>query len=183
MFTRTIALATALTTAGALSAYAENTVGADVSLKGKVLENAAEVGTDAETVVDKDSYSDGTQDFVSVGGEVRGSQDEGNTNNAAANEDSMATDTTTQAILNAATEGMMVRTVSGEVIGTVAYKQDQGAAGHLVFVNVDPAANLQVPTVGIQVKSLQTVETGDALEYSFSKDYLRDRIADALNKS
>lgn len=183
MFNRTMIFVTALTTAGAMSAYAE-TVGDDLSVKGKTLENAAEVGTDGTYTVDKDSYSDDGNDIVTIGGEIKGSNDAGVVDNVSKSDrDPSSASTEPENILAAATEGMTVRTVTGDVIGTVAYKQDQGAAGHLVFVTLDPAANLQVPTVGIQVKSLQTVETGDALEYAFSVDYLRDRIADALAES
>ena len=76
----------------------------------------------------------------------------------------------------------MIYTVTGEPGGTVPYTEDRGEMGGLVFVDLDAEGGYQVPTVGIQVKSLQTTNEGKALEYAFSVDYLRDRIADAINR-
>jgi len=183
MFTRTIAFATALTTAGALSAYAD-TVGDDLSTKGKSLENAAEVEEGA-TEVDKDTYATQGHDIVTIGVEENASNDEGIVDdNKTDKRVETGSSTEVENILAAAEAGSEVRTVQGDVIGTVAYKQDQmGDAGHLVFVDIDPSANLQVPTVGIQTKSLQAVQEGEVLEYAFSIEYLRERIQDELNKS
>lgn len=184
MFTRTFALATALSTAGALSAYAESTVGEDVTNKGQVLENAAEVSEDGTTSVDKETYSDDGNDIVVISRQTTAEEGEGVVDEAGNNERAPgAASTSAENVLSVAEPGEMIYTVQGDPVGTVSYKEDQGAAGYLVFVDVHPAANLQVPTVGIQVKSLQTTNDGSALEYAFSIDYLRDRIQDALDKS
>ncbi|MEO1138186.1 MAG: hypothetical protein AAFW87_01910 [Pseudomonadota bacterium] len=178
---RKIAFATALTSAGALSAYAD-TVGDDVSTNGKTLENAAEVGTEGTYTVDKDTYSTNGKEIVTISGEIKGSNDEGVVDNGASvKKTEIGATTEPENILAVAEKGTIVRTVTGETIGTVAYKQDQGDAGHLVFVDIDPSAGLQVPTVGIQVKSLQTVPEGSVLEYAFSMEYLYERIQEQLD--
>lgn len=182
MFTRTIALAAALSTAGALSAYAQSTVGDDVTNKGTELENAADVSSDGDTVVDVDTREVKGQDFVVVGAEKRADAGEGVVDEVEQSEVDPGSDSTeTENVLAAAEPGQIVRTVQGDPVGTVASKERYGD-GYLVYVTADPAAGLQVPTVGIQVKSLQTVEEGTALEYAFSIEYLRERIAEALER-
>ncbi|MFN3208700.1 MAG: hypothetical protein ACE369_06810 [Roseovarius sp.] len=181
MFNRTIALAAALSTAGALSAYAESTVGEDVTNKGQVLENAADVTDGGQTVVDVDTYEEEGQDIVVIGSETKASDDMG-VNDEVAKDETGSDNTEGENILELAKPGETIYTVQGDPIGTVSYVETQGEAGDLVFVKIDPAAGLQVPTVGIQTKSLQIGTEGTALEYAFSIDYLRDRITDALNR-
>lgn len=180
MFTRTIALAAAFSTAGALGAYAQSTVGEDVTNKGQVLENAAEV-KDGETEINTKTYSEDGDDIVVIASQTSGSADEG-VDDEVAQDETGSENTEGENILKIAKPGQMIYTVTGDSVGTVSYTEDQGEAGALVFVDLDPEAGLQVPSVGIQVKSLQTTNQGKALEYAFSLDYLRDRIADAINR-
>ncbi|MBY5987838.1 hypothetical protein [Roseovarius atlanticus] len=180
MFNRTIALAAAFSTAGALAAYADSTVGEDVTNKGQVLENAAEV-TDGKTTVETKTYSEDGDDIVVIGSQTSGSADEG-VDDEVAQDETGSENTEGENILLIAEPGTKIFTVTGEPVGTVSYTEDSGEMGGLVFVDLDPEAGYQVPTVGIQVKSLQTTNQGKALEYAFSVDYLRDRIADALSR-
>ncbi|QFT93894.1 hypothetical protein FIU86_13670 [Roseovarius sp. THAF9] len=180
MFNRTIALAATFSTAGALAAYAESTVGADVTNKGQVLENAAEV-EDGNTEVEATTYSEDGDDIVVIGTQTSGSADEG-VDDEVAQDETGSENTESENILLIAEPGTMIYTVTGEPVGTVSYTENNGEMGGLVFVDLDPAAGYQVPTVGIQVKSLQTTNQGEALEYAFSVDYLRDRIADAISR-
>jgi hypothetical protein len=181
MFNRTIALAAAFSTAGAIAAYAESTVGADVTNKGQVLENAAEV-EDGDTDIEATTYSEDGDDIVVISSQTSGSADEGVVDDVAQDETGAA-DTESENILELAKTGQMIYTVTGEPVGKVSYTENSGEAGGLVFVELAPEGDFQVPTVGIQVKSLQTTNQGQALEYAFSTDYLRDRIADAIDRS
>lgn len=182
MFNRTIALAAAFSTAGALAAYAqsESAVDADLTNKGQVLENAAEV-EDGDTEVKAKTYSEDGDDIVVIASQTSGSADEGQDDEVAQDETG-SENTEAENILKIAEPGAMIYTVTGDPVGTVSYTEDSGEMGGLVFVDLDPAGGYQVPTVGIQVKSLQTTNQGKALEYAFSLDYLRDRIADAINR-
>lgn len=76
-------------------------------------------------------------------------------------------------ILKAAETGAMVRTVNGEMIGTVYETQDIGDAGHLVFVDVAAEADLPIERLGFTVDTLSAVETGDGLEYEADMADLR----------
>lgn len=169
-----LATAALFTSATALSAFAADDT---ISEKGKKMEDAAQVGAESTTVVDKDVYTRKGKTIVNMGVETRGSKDESVVDDVADNELSGAQRTEIENVLAIAEQNAEVWTASGEAIGTVAYTEDTGPDGHHVVVNVAPEAGLEADMLAFDAGSLKVVKTEDGLEYDTTMEYLRESVA------
>lgn len=175
-----LALATVLTSATALSAFAADDA---IEEKGHTMENAAEVdagtGMDETAQVDTDSYEINGDQVVTVGPERQASE-QGVNDELAPNEPGDTALTEPENILNAAAAGTPVYSVTGETIGAVASTRDDAEEGAIVIVDVSEEAGLPAPMLAFPVATLQVVEEGDALEYHSGNDHLREHLQEVL---
>lgn len=175
-----LALATVLTSATALSAFA-----ADDTLeeKGHEMENAATAneaaGMDEAIDYDADSYEINGDQVVTVGPE-RGATETGVTDDTAANEAEDIERTEPENILTAAEQGTPVYSIKGEMIGSVASTRDDAEEGAIVIVDVSEEAGLPVPMLSFPIATLKVAEEGDALEYHSGRGHLQEHIQQVL---
>lgn len=175
-----LALATILTSATALGAYAQDE---PLSEKGHEMENAAQVddapGTDEAADYDTDSYEIRGDQVVTVGPEMDASE-QGVNDDVAANEAETTALTEPENILNAAARGTPVYSVTGETIGAVTSTRDDAEEGAVVLVDVSEEAGLPVPMLSFPIATLQVVKEGGALEYHSDRDHLQEHIQQVL---
>ena len=176
-----LALATILTSATALGAYAQDNAIEDNAIeeKGHEMENAARAdeapGVDETAEYDTESYGIRGDEVVSVGPE-KGATEQGVDDNLAPNEADTTALTEPENILNAAQPGTPVYSVTGETIGTVASTRDDAEEGATVIVEVSQEAGLPAPALAFPIATLQVVKEGGALEYHSRLAHLEEHI-------
>lgn len=175
-----LALATVLTSATALSAFAADNA---IEEKGHEMENAAQAddatGVDEATDYDAESYGINGDQIVTVGPE-QDATEEGVNDDIAPNEAEDTALTEPENILNAAEKGTPVYSVTGQTIGAVATTRDDAEEGAVVIVAVSEEADLPVPMLSFPIATLEVADEGDALEYHSGREHLKDHLQKVL---
>lgn len=167
---RNVALATVLTSATAMGAFAADTIQDD----GNTYEDAAKVS--GQYVYDRDSYSVGGQTFTNVGGEIR-SEDTASMDDDSDTQMDGATQTSGENIVAAAEQGTPVSTSDNIVVGSVAYTQEM-SNGYRVFVSIEDTHDIGAEMIGFSTEVLEVKSVGEGLEYSATLEDLRGHVDD-----
>lgn len=167
---RNVALATLVTSATALGAFADETI----SDAGTTYEDAAKVS--GQYVYDRDTYEVNGQTFTNVGGEVRSES------TATRDEDSDtqmgdASQISGENIVAAAEQGTLVSTSDDIVVGSVAYTQEMDN-GYRVFVTMEETHDIGAEMIGFSADVLEVKTVGEGLEYGATLQDLKEHVDD-----
>ena len=170
---RTLALATALTSATALTAFAADEGGTERQAQ----DNSGVDAIYEETQGNAATAQSGNWSDVTVAedGEIHAPTDLDLT----AKGEREAGKTLVENILAEAETGATLTSVDDKIIGEVASHEGDKSAEHLIYVDVSAEADLAAERIGFEAGTLSVGENG-GLEYAMTRAQLRTAVAEKV---
>ncbi len=175
MTLRKLALATALTSATALAAHADDAI---MEKGHKLMDHD---GVEYTTSVTSGSNVYTVEGRRAVDVEAAGPSQEGANEDLAPNEPVDTAQTEVENVLNTARNGAVVSTVDGVRLGTAAYVSSRGPGDDLVVVDVSENMDYDVELVGFPASTLKVNVEDQGLEYYGNEPDLRDDVVYRIN--